>query len=390
MNRACLQKQHGTTMLLTLVFVVGLFGIIGLAIDSGNVLLNKTRLQNALDAAALSAASTVNADPKKDTAKATTAGIATFDLFKKTPGNSALSKISLNVSDFQYSKYLTPFGPGTTPPAFVRVSTRASRGSATLFPVPPILLQVLGLGTQNVSAESTAGAVGQNCKLAPLVICQKSGVPSGCDATSCNGVPFHKKVCLKGGTDAKKQATCQDASLPNGNFGLLRFDGMSGGADIRTLLSGAVDTCKNTATWENGNKVGPVSQGLDDRFAADLVQTEYKPPKYLNPFPTGGYYPQYVADTNAKLAIEPRPTGIAYMRTMAVPVVESCDVTPLKIVAAACFLVTEKATHKGTVNEIVGELTGSCPGPGPTDPTKSVLYGPYKIVIFHTEGSNDS
>jgi len=50
-------------------FRVRFIRIIGLATDSGNVLVNKTRLQNALDATALSAASTVNADPKKDTAR---------------------------------------------------------------------------------------------------------------------------------------------------------------------------------------------------------------------------------------------------------------------------------------------------------------------------------
>ena len=94
MNRPYIQKQRGTTMLLTLVFLIGLFGAIGLATDSGHVLVNKTRLQNALDAAALSAAISVNGDPAHNTANATTAGKATFDLFKGTTGNSELSGIS--------------------------------------------------------------------------------------------------------------------------------------------------------------------------------------------------------------------------------------------------------------------------------------------------------
>jgi len=239
-----------------------------------------------------------------------------------------------------------------------------------------------------VPAIATAGPVGNNCNLVPLVICPKPGVPAGCDTTSCNGIPFHTKVCLKGGTNAAKQDTCQDKSLPSGNFGLLRFDGMAGGADIRALLAGTVNVCTNNPTWENGNKVGPVSQGIESRFEADLVQTPYG--KDQVSFPGGGYYPQYVSDTNKELAKTPVPAGTAYNRIMAVPVVEDCSTSPVNIVAASCFLMTEIPTHKGTANEITGELTSVCPGPGAFDPTNPVLFGPYKIVLFKSPGSNDS
>jgi hypothetical protein len=178
--------------------------------------------------------------------------------------------------------------------------------------------------------------------------------------------------------------------LPTGNFGLLRFDGFAGGADIRALLAGTVDICTNSPTWENGNKVGPVSQGIADRFAADLVQTEYIPPKYQNPFPPGGYDPQYVADTNTQLAKKPIPAGTAYKRIMAVPVVDDCTKSPINIIAASCFLMTQQATHKGTVNEVIGELTEVCPGPGAFSPISPTLFGPRKIVLFKSPGSGDS
>jgi hypothetical protein len=217
------------------------------------------------------------------------------------------------------------------------------------------------------------------------VICPKAGAPTGCDEYGCNGIPYHTRVCLKGGTEAAKDGTCQDPSLPTGNFGLLRFDGFSGGDDIKKLLAGTVNTCANTATWENGNKVGPVSQGIETRFENDLVQTEYK-----GTMPAGGYQPQYTAETNAQLAKIPVPDGKANNRIVAVPVVEDCSSTPVKIVAASCFLMTEKPTHTGTANEIIGELTGTCPGPGTFDPINPVLFGPYKIVLFKSEGSSDS
>ena len=106
---------------------------------------------------------------------------------------------------------------------------------------------------------------------------------------------------------------------------MLRFDGFSGGDDIKDLLAGTVNTCANNPTWENGNKVGPVSQGIETRFENDLVQTEYK-----GDMPYGGYQPQYASETNAQLAKIPVPDGIANNRIVAVPVVDDCTTTPSK------------------------------------------------------------
>jgi hypothetical protein len=106
--------------------------------------------------------------------------------------------------------------------------------------------------------------------------------------------------------------------------------------------------------------------------------------------PYGGYQPQYASETNVQLAKTPVPKGIANNRIVAVPVVEDCATEPVKIVAASCFLMTEKPTHTGTANEIIGELTGTCPGPGAFDPTNPVVFGPYKIVLFKSFGSSDS
>lgn len=370
-------------MLLTLVFLFGLFGAIGLATDSGHVLVNKTRLQNALDAAALSAAIAVNGDPAHNTANATTAGKATFDLFKGTTGNSELSGISANSLTFQYSKYLTPFTPGTAPPSFVRVSTNA-------LPVAPILIQVVGGGTVNVGAQATAGILGQNCNLVPLVICPTAGMPTGCNATGCNGIPFNTRFCLKGGTAAAKTETCQDTSIPNGNFGLLRFDGMSGGNDIKNLLSGAVNTCANTATWENGNKVGPVSQGIEGRFDGDKVNTEYFPSPGYVPGQQSNLYQQYDNRYKQNPPSWDNPNGKEKYRVVQVPVVNDCNSSTVTITASTCLFMSQQATHTGTSNEIYGELLSTCNAPGVVSPTNSVIFGPTKVVLFKTAGSQDS
>jgi len=355
-----------------------------LALDFGHVFVNKTRLQNALDATALSAAIAINKNIKNGTGPATDAGKATFNKFIASSGNDELAGLAANNLVFDYSRTLNPWGtfdPVTDKFAYVRVT------STGMLNVTPVLIKVTNRFTDDIPipAIATAGPVGNSCELVPLVICPQEGAPTGCDENGCNGIPFHTKVCLKGGTAAAKEGTCQDPSLPTGNFGLLRFDGFAGGADIRELLAGTVNTCTNNPTWENGNKVGPVTQGIEDRFEADLVQTEYQ-----GEFPNGGYHPQYIADTNAQLAKTPVPAGTANKRVMAVPVVENCSASPVNIVAASCFLMTEVPTHTGTANEIIGELTAACPGPGAFDPTNPVLFGPYKIVLFKSPGSVDS
>jgi Flp pilus assembly protein TadG len=380
----CAKKQRGAIVPAVVIAMPILLLVMGWALDFGHVFVNKTRLQNALDATALSAATVINKDIKNGTGPATAAGKVTFDQFIAGSGNNELNELKSDDLVFEYSRTLNPWGtfdPATDSFAYVRVT------STNMLNLTPVLIQVTNQFTDDlpIPAISTAGPVGNNCELVPLVICPKAGAPTGCDEYGCNGIPYHTRVCLKGGTEAAKDGTCQDPSLPTGNFGLLRFDGFSGGDDIKKLLAGTVNTCANTATWENGNKVGPVSQGIETRFENDLVQTEYK-----STMPAGGYQPQYNAETNAQLAKIPVPDGKANNRIVAVPVVEDCSSTPVKIVAASCFLMTEKPTHTGTANEIIGELTGTCPGPGTFDPINPVLFGPYKIVLFKSEGSSDS
>jgi len=386
----CTKKQRGSVVVVVTIALPISLLIMGWALDFGHVFVNKTRLQNALDATALSTAIAINYDVNKVKADAEAKGIETFDQFNAASGNAELVDLNGGELVFDYSKTLDPwnsFNPTPADPfAFVKVT------STNMLNVTPVLIRILNQfsGDIAVPAIATAGPVGNNCELAPLVICPKEGVTPGCDETGCNGIPFHTKVCLKGGTNAAKQETCQDPSLPSGNFGLLRFDGMAGGDDIRKLLAGTVNTCSNDPSWENGNKVGPVSQGIKKRFDEDLVQTEYKRPDYEDPFPDGGYHPEYVTETNEKLAQIPKPEGIPYNRIMAVPVVEDCEAESLNIIAASCFLLTEQAQQHGGSNEIFGELTGVCPGPGTFNPANPVLFGPYKIVLFKSPKSSDS
>ncbi len=152
--------EQGATLILTLLFMIGMLGMIGLAIDTGHVMVNKTRLQNALDAAALSAAIVLNGAINNSTANASAAGVITFDLFKAAAGNGELAGVTLTAANFSYSDRVNLFSAGLGgTPNFVRVSTNTLQ-------VNNFFIQaVTGNFSQNIGAVSTAGPMGQNCNI---------------------------------------------------------------------------------------------------------------------------------------------------------------------------------------------------------------------------------
>ena len=389
-------------MLLYLAFLSGMIAMIGLATDTGDILVNKTRLQHALDVTALSAATILNNDPTRNTANATASAINTFNLFINAPGNQTLaSGISANDLSFQYSATLNPFSSGTSPANFVRVST------AALF-VSPVLRQVLttlNAGPVNVPGVSTAGVAGLPCDLTPLVVCPTNGIV-GCDGPGdnthganglpgCNGVSFNSVVCLKGGTQAARTAggDCQVSDTPTGNFGLVNYGDVGpGGSNVRDLLAGTSPLCGGALGWENGNKVGPVSQGIGDRFDADTVQTQYLTSELSTTVP--GYQPGSLTNLyndHYKVSQNPAPNN---KRVMQVPVVTDCTTNPPQWDEnngyVACLFLTQRAVQHGGINEIYGELLQTCPGTGSIVPKTNILVGPLKVVLFKSQGSGDS
>ena len=398
-------------MMLTLVFMIGILGIVGLAIDTGHILVNKTRLQNALDAAALSAAVTLNSASNNSTAQASAAGIATFDLFKNSAGNSELSGVTLTAADFSYSDRVNLFSAGLGgTPNFVRVSTNALQ-------VTNFFIQVVtGNSTENISSVSTAGPVGQNCDLVPLVLCADVDPATGLMDKDCseglNGEPgecygytmgaeeeLHSPFCMPNDT------ACQDTELESGNFTLLRFEGNAGGADLRDSLAGTVDVCSVGVELESepGNKVGAVAQGINARFYSDTITSPYD--IISHPTAATPAYDTYVDEQSLPLD---NPDGAKDNRLVAVPI---GDCTGLQQgnttfdfqtdgsgnMAAMCVLIRQDVKSQGVdddpnhvKNSIYVELQELCPALGQTNPANPVLYGPFRIVLFKSEGSGDS
>ena len=288
------QAQQGAILPLLGFGMVFLIAMAGLALDGGHMMLNKTRLQNTVDAAALTAAKTLNASA--DEGLATTDALALFAANAAATGNAELGAeytaggITVSV---QFSDTLNPFVPGGLNPEYVRVR-------ATGFTLPSWLIQVIGFNNKTVGATAVAGpspTINNLCNLAPMMMC---GAPAG--DPPLYGYNENQPKVLKSGAPGGNCPPEDPSCLGPGNFQLIRLGG-SGGAVVRENMAGSFDQCiaeTDTVTTEPGNTVGPVIQGFNTRFDEFLGPMQGKegiyPPDVIveAPFPLlqyeEGYY----------------------------------------------------------------------------------------------------
>ena len=111
-------RQRGAVIVLLAAAMVALLASAGLALDISHQLINKTRLQNTVDAAALAGAKVL--DQTADTALAAAAVQTMFADNADDPGNFELNNAALTPT-VQFSNTVSPFVPGTTPAMYVRV-----------------------------------------------------------------------------------------------------------------------------------------------------------------------------------------------------------------------------------------------------------------------------
>ena len=111
-------RQKGVVAIMVAVGLLALLAMVGLALDSGHAVLNKSRLQNTVDASALAAAKVLDATGSE--ANADTAARSVFDLNAASQPelNSVMSGADLTI---QFSNTLNPWASGTTPANYVRV-----------------------------------------------------------------------------------------------------------------------------------------------------------------------------------------------------------------------------------------------------------------------------
>lgn len=411
------KKQRGAILVLAVISLLSLLAMAALALDGGHWFLNKTRLQNAVDAAALSAAKVL--DYSGDILAADAAALATYTQVAQSEGNgelaAALDDMTFTVD---YSDTLFPFVPGSLSPAFVRVTV-------TDVSLQPFFMTVLGLTDKRVGASAVSGPSpaldNEVCNVVPMMLC---GEPdSDPDDDIYYGYNTNELHVLK-------TAAGDDSEVGPGNFQLIRLPDGQGGADLREALAGGYDQCVSTSEpsqTEPGNSVGPVVQGLNLRFGEpsgpldpDLYQadyvTTYPSPAltyedgqtlaadgsvvqtaadlaaaYANDYSYDGYYRQ---EYEFQEDLYNANSGRYHRRILTAPIGDCTGTTggqgEVETYGFGCVFLLQPVVQSGTEGQVFIEFLEGCDSFGNFTMDPNQKTGPTRIILYKNPSSNDS
>jgi hypothetical protein len=420
------KSQRGAVAVLVAIAMGALILTAGLALDMGHLFLNKTRLQNTVDAAALAAARTL--DDTGSTAEATVEARDAFQKNAAATGNRELATAYANGTGIQvtveYSDTLPPFNAGAPNGPYVRVR-------ATGFVMPAWLVRIGGIFQKTVSASAVAGprtltAGSTVCNVAPMMVC---GDPAGGPTW---GYTLNAPQILKTASSRGQ------SYVGPGNFQLVRLSGSTGGSDLRQNMAGSFSACMaggSSIETEPGNSVGPVAQGLNTRFGEyqgpvssseyppDVIVDGQSPPlqavERVDRDPSQGYdvyqggtridasniadrlfdYNEYIEDLRDPANYDNRPLndggiGAFERRVLAVPV-GNCNGTvngqgTVPLLGFACFFLLQPATHSGNDSFVYGQFVENCSVTGTPGPSPTAGNGPDIIQLYDDPASTDS
>lgn len=414
--------QRGAVMVLVVIALAAMLLMGALALDGGHMLLNKTRLQNAVDAAALSGAKTLSQVSGVPTGYLTAVAAARNTLASNAyaDGNGELADafndlvINVEFSDTVYGPFFNP--PVSTDPRYVRVTVPDYPLVGFLWGV----LNMFGSGDleKAVAAIATAGPSPSTnpCRIEPIMVC---GDPAQYDPANGNfwGYGF-------GDLEVLKSAAGSDPEIGPGNFQLLRLDGAAGADDLRKALAGGIDKCNvvgEEAETEPGNQTGPVAQGLNTRLGVynGPVSADDYPPDWVTGFTSprttyndstsnvehegevvnssGGDlstsstdlfdYNDWLA-ASAACAASGTCQG-AYERRILTLVMGNCDgasggQTSVPVLGFGCFYLLQTVKQQGTEAQVFGQFISECEGDGYAGATPADDVGPNIIQLYKT------
>ncbi|WP_158124349.1 pilus assembly protein TadG-related protein [Vibrio fluvialis] len=398
-----IRKQRGLVVVIVTIALLLLIAVAAFAIDINHALMNRTKLQNSVDAAALAAAVVLDKDGTE--AQADAMARATLTKMSTSAGNSELV---FDVSDtaniqvqFSNDPIIFPASTYSSSPdadRYVRVVVNELDLESFFF------AKVMGV-TKRLSASAVAGPSpgGNACNIVPMAVCEGDDAgTNGYDA----GVVYALKI-----------ADQSDPTMGSGNFQLLDFG--SGASTVRDALAGGYEGCVDldageTVDTKPGNTVGPVGQGLNTRFGdysgGGLSATDYPPDLYVkqtSPTLTDSDvgstlawgYDDYQSDlaggvcpgdtTNCKA------NGDAERRILAIPIVDCSGATggtnSFSVTAIGCFFLLQKAPNSnGGHTSIFGEFIEDCTVKNTRNNGTNTSNGPHRIVLYKDPNSEES
>jgi len=410
-------RERGAVLVIVVFAMVVLLGTAGLALDGAHTMISKTRVQNSVDAAALSSAKTLD-ETRGDVTAARAEALSMFADNLGGRGNEELQssfesdEMTVNV---EFSSTLLPFVPGSTPAQYVRVT-------ATNLVLDSWLISVAGFDDTTVSASAVAGpstSLGRVCNVAPMMVC--AGPDPQLDPLAADYDPYFGFVpnqieVLKAGSP--------NQAMEKGNFQLIRLDDSQGGADAREALAGSYDACITPDApiqTEPGNTVGPVAQGFNtrlgiyngpmsgsaDQYPPDAIITQ--PPSRLELAADGETilydgeavtqgsdidysYSDYAADIASPYAVK-EAGGIAGRRVIAMPVGvcgDEAGQSELPFATVLCFYMIQEV-NQGNDPDVFGQFTpNGCRVTGTAGPVPVNGPGPYVLQLYKDAANVES
>lgn len=402
------QQQQGIVAVLVAIGLLALLAMAGLAIDTGHLVLNKSRLQSTVDAAALAAAKTLDETGSEAQASAAANQVFTVNADRLRGATGAAVTI-------QYSSALSPFVPGSSPANYVRVRANNLSWRAGF-------VRALGFGTLATGASAVAGPsapIGAPCDLFPVAVCAVTGT----SGPYWGYEPYPNATV----TLLKLASSAAGTTFGPGNFQLIRVGGTGSNVLRHNMAGGAACVEPGSGGMvevdpEPGNVTGPVAQGMNTRFGLyegplrggastyppDFVtspspQTPFSSPdgetvRYNNQPASGITAEMYsYADYEADYAAEPpnytNSEGRPRRRVITVPIVDCSNPVSgtsanLPVKGFGSFFLLQPAVQQGNNSWIFGEFLGEGSASGTPGPTGG--YGVYKIVLHNDPYSDDS
>ncbi len=380
------RRERGAALVLVVIGMLALLAMAGLAIDTAHVLLNKSRLQSALDAAALAAAKSLSQSTDTTVADKAAGDVFTLNYLGQYPELQRAVTGGLKLTT-QYSSTLIPFNAGTAPASFVRASI-------TGFTTQMSLISVLGITSMNVAGSAVAGPsppLVTACNIVPVFVCA--------DTTVGTAPLFNFQVGQVLGLNLSAGST---STIGPGNYGLLSIGG-TGDSIVRSNLAGDYANCasvNNSVPTQPGVGAGPVADGINTRFniyKAGLSATQY-PPDPVNSAANqtsltqaaNGDVMQGATDISAITPASSQAASLTF--NYANYNTASYDTAvPPAVPKRRVLAVLQSLGNGAKNNEIFAQITSGCdangvPGGGAGGPTT----GPFRIQLYKSAGSPDS
>lgn len=406
MKQSYSSRQAGTIMVQVVIALIALLGIAALALDLGHLYMLKTRMQNMVDAAALSGAKQFDMTEETVPASATAAKDTFWkNLVAADSGNDELKDAwgtdpdTPDEIDFvvEFSGELTPgsFSPGGTGP-YVRVEAQWPSVGAWF-------ARVLGFTQFTVAASAVAGPSAHldDVCVFPVVLCPKNMVPEdpdwgedplwGYDA----GEPL--QLLVQKGNE-----------IGPGNIGFL--DTGSGADGLQEALAGGTDYCDRQkdepiitdgdSFTEPGNPIQKFLTGVNSRFEAcsgNWCGSTIKP-DIVGSVPPDTYTDYQAAYADLSEAQLNDPDFALERRVVVMPVIpctgDDEGKSNVTIEGFICIFLRDKAVHNappvdGSQLSLQGEVISACEAQGTPGSTsgESQLY---KIVLHDDPDSSGS